>query len=276
VEPTNALTAPVVVERPAVEIWSDPEISTSTSSPILVGDRVYVTKEKGDFVAVDANTGKVHWSVKLGIEQRNACPLFADGRIYIPILADPGGKDKGDSSETGTKGGFYILRDRGDDVETLSHIELEGRCFGTPAAHNGKIYVQTARKLYAFGKAGDNPGRPKPVTEPAWPASGAARQLQIIPSEVLLHPGEKASFRVRKLDANGLWVEDVADLKSKWSTYIPRRPWCGRRWRGSSTPRASWWSARRGSARAYEAGLGGLKVIRGQVLPPAVRGISTG
>ena len=81
VEPTNALSAPVVVERKAVELWSDPEVSTSTSSPILVGDRLYVTKEKGDFFAVDANTGKVAWSFGLGTEQRNSSPLYADGRI---------------------------------------------------------------------------------------------------------------------------------------------------------------------------------------------------
>ena len=46
--------------------------------------------------------------------------------------------------------------------------------------------------------------------------------MQVIPSEVLLHPGDKAGFRVRKLDANGLFVENVSDPKSlTWNTFIP-------------------------------------------------------
>ncbi len=271
VEPTNALTAPVVVERQAVELWSDPDISTSTSSPILVGDRLYVTKEKGDLVAVDANTGKVAWSHQLGIEQRNACPLYADGRLYAPILDDPAGKDKGDSGEAGSKGGLYILADQGNAAEVLSHLELEGRCFGSPIAYNGKVYIQTARKLYAFGKAGKNPGLPAPKPETAALQPGPATQLQVIPSEVLLHPGESASFRVRKLDANGLLVGEVAEVGAiKWAKYIPPTALVKATMDGAFDAQGRLVVAKdaRISAGAFEADLGGLKgYIRGRVLP---------
>ena len=270
VEPTNALTAPVVVERPSVEIWSDPEISTSTSSPILVGDRLYVTKEKGDLVAVDARNGKVAWSFQLGIEQRNSSPLYADGKIYAPILDDPAGKEQG-GGEAGSRGGFYILRDKGDSAEQLAHIGLEGRCFGTPVAYNGKVYVQTARKLYAFGKAGNNPGLPAPKAEAPWPKPGPAAQLQITPSEVLLHPGGKATFRARKLDANGLFVEDVKDTKAlKWAPYIPPTALVKATMDGKFNAAGELEVAKtaRTSAGAFEAQLDGLKgYIRGRVLP---------
>ncbi len=261
----------VVVERPAVEIWSNAEISTSTSSPILVGDRIYVTKEKGDLVAVDVNTGKVFWSVQLGIEQRNASPLYADGRIYAPILEDPKGKGTGESAEAGAKGGFYVLKDGGESAEVLTHIDLDGRCLAAPTAYNGKIYIQTARKLYAFGKAGANPGLPKPVAEPAWPSPGPAAQLQIVPSEVLLHPGEKAEFRARKLDANGLFVEDVKDVtKLKWQAYIPPTALVKATMDGAFDARGVLrvGESAKISAGAYEANLDGLKgYIRGRVLP---------
>src|SRR3984957_18044118 len=84
VTPTNA-TDPVIVPRAQVELW-DNEVRTSASSPILVGDRVYVTSEVGYLVAVNALTGKLLWKLQLGTEQRNSCPLFADGKIYVPIL----------------------------------------------------------------------------------------------------------------------------------------------------------------------------------------------
>lgn len=271
VEPSGPSAAPVVVERSTVELWSNPDISTSTSSPILAGDRLYVTKEKGDFVAVDAATGKVHWSFKLGIEQRNACPLFADGRIYAPILDHKSESGATPGGEASSKGGFFVLADKGSSAELLSQVELDGRCFGSPVAYNGKIYLQTAKKLYAFGRAGNNPGLPTPPTEPEWPKAGPAAQLQIIPSEVLLHPGDVASFRARTLDANGLPVADLPEVQSlRWAPYIPPTALVKATMDGSFNAEGQLAVPpdARQSAGAFEAQSGALKgYIRGRVLP---------
>src|SRR5438046_3442479 len=85
VTPTNAADGAVVVPRSQAELWSN-KISTSTSSPILVGDRIYVVAENGDLCSVDANTGKVFWKLKIGNEQRNASLVYADGKLYVPML----------------------------------------------------------------------------------------------------------------------------------------------------------------------------------------------
>src|ERR1043166_7509807 len=108
---------------------------------------------------------------------------------------------KADTGEAGTTGAFYIIKP-GKNPEILTHVALDGRCFGTPTAYNGKVYVQTTKHLYCFGKKGNNPGVAKTAPE-KWPAPGPATQLQVVPSEVLLRPGQTASFRVRSLDANG-------------------------------------------------------------------------
>ncbi len=271
VEPAPGQTGPVEVERAMVELWAI-DASTSTSSPILVGDRVYVVKEKGDLIAVDVHTGRIFWSHQLGIEQRNSCPLYADGKLYVPILDNPTGKDQGDSSEAGRKGGFYILRDLGAEVEVLTHLELDGRCFGTPVAWNGKIYQQTTRKLYCFGRRGNNPGRPKPLAAAPWPAPGPAAQLQIVPAEVVLKPGEKARFRVRKLDANGLFVEEVKDVRAvRWAPYIPPTALVRSTMEGRFNAAGELEIPANAvvSAGAWVAELDGLKgYIRGRVLPP--------
>ncbi len=271
IEPEKGAAGPVQVERAMVELWTL-DASTSTSSPILVGDRIYVVKEKGDLIAVDVNSGKQFWSVTLGIEQRNSCPLYADGRLYVPILDDPAVKTEGSSDEAGRKGGFYIIADRGDSAEILSHIDLDGRCFGTPTAWNGKIYQQTTRKLYCFGRRGDNPGRPKPLAQPAWPAPGPATQLQIIPAEVVLKPGEKARFRARKLDAHGLLVEEVRDVsRLQWAPYVPPMALVKATMEGRFNERGELEipAGAKMSAGAWEATLDGLKgYIRGRVLPP--------
>ncbi len=266
--PKDAASAPVVVEPNTVQLW-EAEVSTSTSSPILVGDRMYVCAEKGDLCCIDVNSGKVLWKKKLGIEQRNASPLFADGKIYVGILDDPTVKSEG--GEAGAAGGFYILKPSDTDVQELSHVALDGRCFGTPVAYNGKIYLQTTRHLYCFGKAGKSSGlAPEPAAE-KWPAPGPVAALQIIPSEVLLKPGDVASFRVRQLDANGLTVGDVKDQKAvKWASFIPPTAKVKATMKGSFNADGKLVAAPElvSSAGAYEATLGNAKgYIRGRVMP---------
>src|SRR5262245_61224455 len=99
VAPTNAAAGPVVLDRAKVQLWAA-DLSTSASAPILSGDTVYLVAEKGDLCAIDANSGNIRWKVKLGVEERNACPLFADGRLYVPMLDDPA--TKAETGEAGT------------------------------------------------------------------------------------------------------------------------------------------------------------------------------
>jgi len=269
VAPTNAAAGPVVLARKDVELWAA-EISTSTSSPILVGDMVYVVAEKGDLCAVNANTGEIKWKLKLGIEQRNSCPFYADGKLYVPMLDNPGGKGGGDSSEAGSSGAFYIIKP-GDQPEILQHAELSGRCFGTPVAYNGKLYMQTTKHLYCWGKKGNSPGLAAEIKPEPWPKAGPAKSIQIIPSEVTLRPGQSASFRARTIDANGFAVADIQDMKSlRWTNYIP--PTARVRSLMSGLFNANGQlvadAATKPSAGAFEATLGDLKgYIRGRVLP---------
>jgi len=269
VAPTNAASAPVVLDRKDLELWAA-EVSTSTSSPILVGDMVYVVAEKGDLCAVNANTGEIKWKLKLGIEQRNSCPFYADGKLYVPMLDDPAGKGTGEGNEAGTKGAFYVIKP-GDKPETLAHIELDGRCFGTPVAYNGKVYMQTTKHLYCWGKKGNNPGLPEAVTLEQMPKPGLAKSVQVIPSEVTLRPGQSAAFRARSLDANGFVVEEIKDAKSlKWASYIPPTARVRSTMNGKFDAEGKLVAdaATKPSAGAFEATLDELKgYIRGRVLP---------
>jgi outer membrane protein assembly factor BamB len=269
VMPTNAAAGPVVLERKQLELWAD-DISSSTSSPILVGDTIYAVAEKGYLYAVDANTGALKWSLKLGIEQRNSCPLFADGKLYVPILDDPSTNATGEA-DAGTVGAFYVIRPGDTKGEIICHAALDGRCFGTPVAYNGKLYLQTTRHLYCWGKKGENTGRPPPLEEKPWPVAGPATQLQVIPSEVLLHPGEKATFRVRSLDANGFTVqESISPKQVTWASYLPATAKVKSAMNGAFDENGELRAAPEAfaSAGAYQATLGPLKgYLRGRAMP---------
>ncbi len=268
VVPTNSVNAPIVIERSALELWSL-DLSTSSSSPILAGDRVYVVAEKGDLNCVDVISGKILWKMKLGIEERNACPLYADGKLYVPMLDDPDVKSEG--GEAGSKGAFYIIKPNDQEGKMLSHAALDGRCFGTPTAYNGKIYIQTTKKLYCFGNKGNNPGVPKWNHMVQWPKPGPAASLQIIPSEVLLKPNQSQNFRIRELDANGFTVRELNNSANvKWSHYIPPTAKVKASMNAEFDEKGVLVAASNPapSAGAFEAVEGNLKgYIRGRVLP---------
>lgn len=220
VAPTNSLS-PVVYPTKQLEVWRN-EIGALASSPVLVGDRIYEVSGTGDLVAVDALTGKVLWKKKLGIEQRQSSPFYADGKLYVAMYISAGGEVKEAGGEAGTTGDLFVIKPGESGCEILSQTQLEGKCFGSPMAYNGKVYVQTDRQLYCFGKAGNNPGLVAPPEEKPWPTAGPAKQLQAIPYEVLLKPGTTKAFRIRSLDANGFIVDENIDPKSvKWVTFIP-------------------------------------------------------
>jgi hypothetical protein len=130
--------------------------------------------------------------------------------------------------------------------------------------------MQTKRKLYAFGKKGNNQGLAKTPSE-AWPKPGPAAQLQIIPSEVILNPAQSQQLRVRSLDKNGFVVQENIDPKAvKFTSYVPATA------RVRSTMKASVNaegqmvadSEQVGSAGAFQAVAGELKgYMRGRVMP---------
>jgi outer membrane protein assembly factor BamB len=220
VSPTNP-SDPVVFAPKDLELWRN-SVGSLASSPVLVGNTVYEVSGTGDLCAVDAKSGKVLWKKKLGIEQRQSSPFYADGLLYIAMYIsaqDPGAKGGG---EAGTTGDLFVIKPGSDGCEIVSQTQLQGKCYGSPVGYNGKIYMQTDRKLYCFGKAGNNSGLPPEPEEKPWPKAGPVAKLQPIPSEVLLKPGGKAKFRVRSLDANGLTVNENVDPQSvKWATFIP-------------------------------------------------------
>lgn len=213
---------PQVFETKTLENWRNP-LGSLASSPCLVGDRLYEVTGVGEVGAVDVNTGKILWRKKLAPEQRQSAPLYAEGRLYVAMYtasAQPGQEGAG----TGGDGELFVLKPSDTDAEILSRTTLQGRCYGSPIAFNGKLYIQTDRKLYCFGKKGPSSSAEKvtSIKPEAWPKAGPATQLQIIPSEVLLHPGDATALRVRSLDANGFVVEESVDLsKVKIEPYIP-------------------------------------------------------
>lgn len=267
--PPAGAALPLVIAAQDAELWRN-ELSAFTSSPILVGPRIFQVNEVGELCAVDAETGKILWRRKIGVEQRNASLLFADGKLYVPILDDP--DVKADSGDAGKKGALYVIRPADDGCEVLSKFTLDGRCFGTPTVFHGRIYLQSTQKLYCFGTAQSSGAATAAAGSSApGPAAGAPTQLQIVPAEVLLRPGQTQTFRARVLDANGFVVEQIQDVgKLRWAGYVPPTARVRSAMKGVFNEKGELVAAADPipSAGAFEATLGEWKgIIRGRVLP---------
>lgn len=250
-KPTEPGVAGAPVLPPSAEAWRN-DLESISSSPVLVGDRIYQVVKTGSLCAIDADSGKVLWKHKLAPDQLHASLTYADGKLYIPV----------------TNGSFFIMKPDATDAKELSKVQLAGRCLGAPAVWNGKVYVLTTEKLYCFGKKGNSGLPPAPVESK--PAVGKPVALQIVPAEFLLHPGEKVSFTARGIDANGFVTGSYDIKKAQWTKYIPPTAKVRAEMSAHSTPAGEIEAdaANTPSAGAWEATIDGLKgYCRGRVLP---------
>ncbi|MCB9730759.1 MAG: PQQ-binding-like beta-propeller repeat protein [Deltaproteobacteria bacterium] len=175
---------PVVLPAKA-EKWRA-DVGAFSSSPALSDGWIYVTEPTGDLVSVDVETGKLGWTLKLGAEQIHASPLYADGRLWVPL----------------NDGSFSIVRPEPDEGVLEQRLQLEGHCLGAPAAADGRIFVHTTAALYAFGGAGQGWKRPwEGLVLPEDAAKGPAARLEVRPAELAMVAGSAALVSARRVDA---------------------------------------------------------------------------
>ena len=101
--------APQVFETKELEQWRNP-VGALASSPVLVGDRIYQVSGTGDLAAINAADGKVLWKKKLGIEQRQSSPFYADGKLYIAMYVAAAERQGGGGAAAETGGRRRTLR----------------------------------------------------------------------------------------------------------------------------------------------------------------------
>ncbi|HVG34560.1 MAG TPA: PQQ-binding-like beta-propeller repeat protein [Pyrinomonadaceae bacterium] len=175
------------------------------SSPVLDGDRFYQVDNGANLAAFDTATGKQLWLQNLGTIQK-ASPVLADGKLYV-----------------GTENGkFFILRPGASGCEILDEDQLGTEAqpeaiIGSVAVANGRIYLVTDSALYCIGKKSNAQATPSntATTVERAPAGASIAHVQVIPTELILKPGESASFRVRLFDDHGRLIRE--EENAAWS-----------------------------------------------------------
>ncbi len=166
------------------------------SSPVLDGDRLYHVDNGANLAAFDVNSGKQFWLQNLGTIQK-ASPVLADGKLYV-----------------GTENGkFFILKPNATGAEILDQDQLGTEALpeaiiASVAVSNGRIYLVSDSTLYAIGKSSNAATRQPPPTVPPPDPNRAASHVQIVPTELMLKPGDKVNFRVRLFDDKGSFIRE--------------------------------------------------------------------
>src|SRR5678815_221495 len=184
--------------------WSTYGWQGGFSSPVLDGERLYQVDNGANIAAFDVNTGKQLWLKNLGTIQK-ASPVFADGKLYV-----------------GTENGkFYILKPSATGCEILDEDQLGTEeqpeaIVGSAAVSNGRVYFASDSGLYAIGKKTTHSSSQTNANAVGSPVSSqTATHVQVVPTELILKPGDKANFRVRLFDAQGNFIREESEVA--WS-----------------------------------------------------------
>jgi len=101
-----------------------------TSSPLLVGNELYIVSDNGIATCVDAKTGDELWRARLG-GNYSASPIYADGRIYF-------------LSEEGES----IVIAPGRQLKHLATNQLDGPILASMAVSHNSFFIRSATHLY--------------------------------------------------------------------------------------------------------------------------------
>lgn len=175
------------------------------SSPVLDGDRMYQVDNSANLAAFDVKNGKQLWLKSLGTSQK-ASPVLADGKLYL-----------------GTENGkFFILKPSATgceilDEDQLGTVALPDKIIASVAISNGRVFVVSESNMYAIGKK----TKPSPFEKMSVGSLGLvggdnpATYVQVVPTELILKPGDKVNFRVRLFDAQGNFIRE--EPSATWS-----------------------------------------------------------
>ena len=132
--PSNGITAikPRKDNNTPEIVWQESQLRPGTSSPIIVGDNIYIINRAGVLNAAKKDTGERLWRLRLE-GPFSGSPVSSNGHIYV-------------ASER--KGVFQSIDINGKEGILRGSIELGETILGTPAIANNSIFIRSDGHLW--------------------------------------------------------------------------------------------------------------------------------
>ncbi|MEM9283509.1 MAG: PQQ-binding-like beta-propeller repeat protein [Verrucomicrobiota bacterium] len=145
--PSNGLTSLTVATDGSdpIKHWTESAQRPGTSSPLVVGDRVYVINNAGVLNCANRETGERLWRIRLEPESEEKIPVGdfsgspvagADGTLYL-------------FSENGIG---FVIDVTGEEGVIISYVELGETILATPSLDQGALYIRSDEHLWKFQK----------------------------------------------------------------------------------------------------------------------------
>ena len=188
------------------ELWKELEVAVGKSSILKVDDRLYCPDDSGKLWVLNAKDGSpVGRKITLGTINF-ASPVYADGKIY----------------HVEKNGRWYVMTP--DEKQGVARFERgkstgmfpgspQEECWASPVISHGKLYILTTSALYCFQDKSKQPGsmdRPALAKEASAKEDQKPAQLQVVPCEILLGPGEKRSLKVLSFNSRGQLLKETS------------------------------------------------------------------
>ena len=117
--------------------WIMPRSTPDVPSPLIRNGIVYLCRENGVLIALDAKSGEKLYEKRTVSDRHRASPVWADGKTYL----------------TARQGKITVV-EAGREFKILATNDLKEETAASPAISNGVLYVRTFDALWAFGKLG--------------------------------------------------------------------------------------------------------------------------
>ncbi len=119
------------------EQWRNAKGAPDVPSPLIHDGLVYLQRETGALICLDAKTGKEFYQEGLHRDRYRASPVYADGKIYL----------------TARDGNFSVVK-AGPKFELLATSTLPDVFVASPVISQGRIYLRGFGALYAIQETG--------------------------------------------------------------------------------------------------------------------------
>jgi outer membrane protein assembly factor BamB len=122
--------------------WKRNAGTPDVPSPLYHDGLVYLCRENGNLVCLDAKSGEEHYEKLTTRDRHRASPLYADGKVYLSA-----------------RNGVITVVKAGTEFEILAQNDLGEAISASLAVSNGRIYLRTFEALYAIGKSSPVSGK---------------------------------------------------------------------------------------------------------------------
>lgn len=115
--------------------WKLGKNTPDVPSPVIHDGLVYLCRENGQLLCLDATTGEVVYKERAHKKRHRSSPVVADGKVYL----------------VGMDGTATVVK-AGKEFEILSKNSIGERTAASLAISNGIIYMRSYQALYAIAK----------------------------------------------------------------------------------------------------------------------------